>query len=76
MRRISTKVVAKRYQPLLLSMDPTKGTKQGYHSTINKFEYKNEFKHRFRDENQTWQNCITPKSEQICLNNKSMLQEF
>ena len=33
-----TPLVAKRHQHLLISMSPTKGTKQGYHSTMYKYE--------------------------------------
>ena len=39
MRRISTTLVAKRHRSLFLSMNPTKGTKQNHHSTINKYDY-------------------------------------
>ena len=31
-------LVAKRHQHLLMSMDPTKGTKQVYYSTMYKYE--------------------------------------
>ena len=36
----STSLVAKRHQHLLMSMDPTKGTEQSYHSTVYKYEYR------------------------------------
>ena len=36
---VSISLVAKRHQHLLMSMDPTKEAKQGYHSTVFKYEY-------------------------------------